>query len=438
MSTASFIHQLKPDDLPPEVRHLTARCLVDTIGVAIGGRQTPLSRIIYAHARRQFGGDETRLWFDGTPVSLTGAALAHATTIDALDLHDSCRPVKGHSGVALFPAALGALGAAKKPVDGREFITALTLGYEIATRAGTAQHASVPDYHTSGSWNALGVAAILARWLELDETATRHALGIAEYHGPRSQMMRTIDHPSMVKDGSGWGALAGTSAALLAADGFTGAPALTVEHAEVAPFWESLGQTWSMDAQLFKPYPVCYWAQPALAAALGLQREHMIEPARIRGIRVHTFHEATRLAARAPDTTEAAQYSLPFPLAALLVHGELGAAEVQGEALKHPEVLRLARLVELIEDPECCAAFPERRYARVELVTDRATHRSPLTEPLWGTPEDRPDDAELGAKFRRLAAPLPFADELERILWDIESLEDLTPLLDLLARPVEW
>ena len=411
------------------------RCLVDTIGVAIGGRQTLLSRIIYAHARSQFGGSQTRLWFDGSPVSLSGAALAHATTIDALDLHDSCRPVKGHCGVALFPAALGALAAAKKPVDGREFITALTMGYEIATRAGTAQHATVPDYHTSGSWNALGAAAILCRWLALDEAATRHALGIAEYHGPRSQMMRAIDHPSMVKDGSGWGALAGTSAALLAADGFTGAPALTVESADAAPYWESLGRVWNMDAQLFKPYPVCYWAQPALAAAVALQRKHSIKPEQIRGIRVHTFHEATRLAARAPDTTEAAQYSLPFPLAALLVFGQLGAAEIQGEALKHPQVLRLSRMVELIEDPQCCAAFPARRYARVELSTDEAAYPSPLTEPLWGTPQDQPSDAELSDKFRQLAAPLPHAAELEQTLWNIESLDDLTPLGDLLARP---
>ena len=42
-------------------------------------------------------------------------------------------------------------------------------------------------------------------------------------------MMRCIDHPTMVKDGSGWGAFAGVSAAYLAADGFTGAPAITIE-----------------------------------------------------------------------------------------------------------------------------------------------------------------------------------------------------------------
>ena len=98
----------------------------------------------------------------------------------------------------------------------------------------------------------------------LDEEATRHALGIAEYHGPRSQMMRCIDHPTMVKDGSGWGALAGVSAAYLAAEGFTGAPAVLVDdHPEI---WGSLGARWAIMEQYLKPYPVCRWAQPAVEA----------------------------------------------------------------------------------------------------------------------------------------------------------------------------
>jgi hypothetical protein len=36
----------------------------------------------------------------------------------------------------------------------------------------------------------------------LDREVTRHALGIAEFHGPRGPMMRRIDHPTMPKDGS--------------------------------------------------------------------------------------------------------------------------------------------------------------------------------------------------------------------------------------------
>ena len=112
---------------------------------------------------------------------------------------------------------------------------ALVVGYEVANRAGTVLHATAGDYHSSGAWNALGAAAAFSRLGGLDPSATVHALGTAEYHAPRAPMMRCIDHPSMVKDSSGWGAQVGVSAALLAADGFTGAPAAVLrpsaEHA---------------------------------------------------------------------------------------------------------------------------------------------------------------------------------------------------------------
>jgi 2-methylcitrate dehydratase PrpD len=222
-SPLSFIHALRFEDLPPQVVAQGKRCLLDLIGVAASGRQTRLSRIVHDFAVGQMGGGSARLIFDGRCVSVTGAAYAGAATIDSLDAHDGHRLTKGHAGVALLPTLL-AFADERKMIDGREFIATLVMGYEIATRAGMALHATACDYHTSGAWNALGCAAIGARILRLDPERTRHALGTAEYHGPRSQMMRCIDHPTMVKDGSGFGALAGVSAACLAADGFTGAP----------------------------------------------------------------------------------------------------------------------------------------------------------------------------------------------------------------------
>ena len=141
-------------------------------------------------------------------------------------------------------------------------------GYEIATRAGIAQHATAADYHCSGSWNALGCAAVAARLLGFDARTIREALGIAEYFGPRGQMLRVCETPAMVKDGSGWGAHAGVAAAWLAREG-TGAPAITLEAAEVGQYWSDLGTRWRIREQYFKAYPVCRWAQPAIEAALA-------------------------------------------------------------------------------------------------------------------------------------------------------------------------
>ncbi|MBA3528473.1 MAG: MmgE/PrpD family protein, partial [Propionibacteriaceae bacterium] len=328
----AFIHEAQWSDLPDDVRSQARRCLLDTIGAALGGRRTELSRIIHDFAVAAHGGGEARLWLDGRAVSLPGAVLAHGMTIDSLDIHDGSLAVMGHAGVAVVPTALVTVPEAGHgpPVSGRELLTTIAIGYEVALRAGVALHATACDYHTSGAWSALGCAAMVARTFGLDVAQTRHALGIAEYHGPRSQMMRCIDHPTMLKDGSGWGAMTGVSAAMLAQAGFTGAPALTVDSPDVADVWADLGARWRIMEQFFKPWAVCRWAQPAIAGALALQRTHDLPLAAIERIEVVTFHQATRLASRRPETTEEAQYSLPFPVAAALAHGRLGFAELNG------------------------------------------------------------------------------------------------------------
>ena len=80
-------------------------------------------------------------------------------------------------------------------------------------------HGTVSDYHTSGAWVAVAVAALGVRLAGGDADTLRQAIGIAEYHGPRSQMMREIDNPTMLHDGSGWGAMVGVTSADLALAG---------------------------------------------------------------------------------------------------------------------------------------------------------------------------------------------------------------------------
>jgi 2-methylcitrate dehydratase PrpD len=304
-------------------------------------------------------------------------------------------------------------------------------------RAGIALHATACDYHTSGAWNALGSAAVAARRLKLSREKTRHALGIAEYHGPRSQMMRCIDYPTMLKDGSGWGAMAGLSATYLAKESFTGAPALTVEAEKVKGYWEDLGQNWLMIGQYFKPHAVCRWAQPAIEAALMLQQTHRLTPDNIKQVEVHTFREAVRLNSRCPLSTEEAQYSLPFPLATALVNGHLGLHELNESALTDPIVLKLSGCIELIEDNRFSSRFPAQRFARVIIETqDDKRHDSGEVEARWDS-VDPPSDRELREKFRRLVQGVLLADraeQLEELIWRSSDLPDAASLLDAMLK----
>src|SRR5262249_6360186 len=255
---------------------------------------------------------------------------------------------KGHIGVVIVPA-LAALAEARPDLTGPEALASMIVGYEIAGRAGIALHATVSDYHTSGAWNALGVAALGARLRRLSDEQLRQALGIAEYHGPRSQMMREIATPTMLHDGSGVGALVGMSAVVLAERGFTGAPAITVEAPAVAPYWNDLGAFWQVQHQYIKPYPICRWAHAAIDATRSLIRAHGLMPADIERIQVNSFHEAAALYPGMPDTTSKAQYSLRFSVATFVIHGRIGLEHISGAGLRDREVVEMLGRISVAE-----------------------------------------------------------------------------------------
>jgi 2-methylcitrate dehydratase PrpD len=427
----AFVRGIGFEQLPDAVVASARHSLLDLIGVAAAGSRTRVAAIASAYAATQLCGSDynARILFDGRRSGLAGAAFAGASTIDALDGHDGHVLTKGHAGAALLPALLAlcdAAGPGEVPSagTGREFLTRLVLGYEIAIRAGIALHASVPDYHCSGAWNALGCAAIAARHFGFDAATTRHALGIAEYFGPRGQILRACAVPTMVKDGSGWGAQAGVTGALLARDGFTGAPALTLESNDVQAFWNDLGTRWRICEQYFKPYPVCRWAQPAVEAALELQRAHGFAAEAIATIAIESFREAVALGSQcaAPSTTEEAQYSIAFPVAAALVFRHVGAGEVDARGLSEAGVQRLLPCITLCEDPEFSRRFPAERWARVRVGL--VDGRSFISEPARarGNPENPLSEYELRAKYREFATPVLGAERTARIERAVNAL----------------
>ena len=367
--------------------------------------------------------------FDGREASLAGAAYAAATQTDNLDAHDGYNPVKGHIGVAIIPALL-ALAEQAEPMSGAEMLMLVTLGYEIAGRAGLALHATVSDYHTSGAWNALGVAAMASRLRGLSAPQLREAIGIAEYPGPRSQMMREIANPSMLHDGSGWGAMVGISSTILAERGFTGAPAITVEAEEAASFWSDLGSRWIMQAQYVKPYPICRWAHAPIDGVRDLMLAHGLGPDDIRLIQINTFHESACLFQGVPDSTSMAQYSLSFAVATQAVHGRIGVEQVSGDGLADTAVHAMIKRISVAESDAHNATFPHTRGADVQItLNDGRVLDSGLVHARGGS--ERPmDESEIISKFEDYASPVIGADRARAIVAAVTGMADGTADLD--------
>lgn len=440
-----FAAELEYEAIPEDVSALLRRSFVDTMGVAIFAATTEMSRIARRAALACYGPgmpDHPRMLRDGRRVSPAGAAMAGAFTIDSIDAHDGTTPNKGHAGSALFPALLALAdrhGAADRPAPtGAEFATWLAIAYEISYRAGQVQHATCPDYHTSGAWTAVGVAAATARVLGGSPEHIRHAAGIGEYHGPRSQMMRCIDHPSMVRDGVGWGAPTGVTAGYLACEGFTGGPALTCEGPDAAGFWADLGDRWLvLEDTHYKKYPCCRWAHPSMDAAQDLMERHDLHHGQIARVEIRTFHYATRLAGHTPKNQDELAYSIAFPVAAMIVRGAFGPNELTDETLRDPEILRLSTATDLIDDAEMTRRSVQKRWAAVTLVLKDG--RRLVAEPRTprGDVDDPLSQAEIEDKFHLFADPVVGAQRAQDIRalcgrFDTLSAEEFGRLRDLL------
>lgn len=434
----TFSADLTYTDLPPDLLAVLRRSFTDTMGVAAVASRTDMADIARRSAVALYGAGDAgaaRIMMDGRAVSPAGAAMAGAFTVDAIDAHDTTSPCKGHVGSAVFPALLAMADVAEQPLTGANLATYLAVGYEISCRAGLAQHATCPDYHTSGAWTAVGVAVMAGRMLGCDAATLRHAAGIGEYHGPRSQMMRCIDHPTMVRDGVGWGAPSGVTAAYLAREGFTGAPALTCEDAPT--FWADLGTAWrTVEDTSYKPYPCCRWAHPSIDAVAHLMGAHDLTPENIEAVEIRTFHNATRLAGHAPQTSCEFAYGIAFPVATMIVRGQIGVPELDAATLNDPAIQAISNRITLIDDAHLTEISHGKRWAQVTILTKDGRRLEDAPRTPRGDNDLPLSDAEISEKFHLFADPVlgeARTTELEALSGSFDTLDeaDVTRLLDL-------
>lgn len=379
----------------------------------------------------QFGQGSAPLWFTGRSSKPAGAAFYNALAVDSLDCHDGFRPAKGHAGATVVPVALAVCDGLF--MGGQELLAALVVGYELACRAGLALHAtSAPHYHASGAWAGIGAAAAGARLMNVPADSLDGVLGAAEYFAPIAPMMRCIAHPSAVKDGAAAGALSATMALAMQTHGLPGLPSLF----EAEPFGReqarALGEDWMILRQYFKLYPTCRWTQPVVEGALLLLRQGGFAWDQIERLDVETFDCAAALTAFPPLHSDAAQYSIPWAVAAMLVDGCLGVAQIQPGRLTDPAILSLGRRVTTHVAQDLQARFPAECLARVAITLKDGRRIESPTMRAQGDWDASLTEAPFADKFHQIAAPALGEDLAAELREVVETLDD-RPASDLLS-----
>lgn len=433
----AFVSGLEWQHLPPDVRARTQRCLLDTLACAVAGSATPAAAATCQWARSALGPGEHTVIGRSERLGPAGAVTANAFAANALDLDDGYRPLKGHPGAIVVPAALAAAESDHGPSTGADLLAAVLVGYEVAMRAGLLIRREYEHYHGTGTWGAVGAAAAVARIRRLDPDLVDTTLAIAEFHAPMTPVMRAVDHPAMLKDGIGWGSLAGFAAVDLAVAGVTAPPSIFAHRAAEAERLPSLGADFLINAVYVKLSATCRWAQPAVAATLAAAAQ-LPSADDVAEVRVGTFEAATHLDSAAPDSTEAAQFSIPWAVACALLDGAVGPEQVHADRLPDPSTRASAARVALTVDPELEAQFPERALAWAEVTSHTGVRVRSGVAAAPGDPGDGVDDEVVHAKALRVCAPVlgaTGARSLAAAVHDLPAAGDLRGLVSALRPP---
>ncbi|HEY8368261.1 MAG TPA: MmgE/PrpD family protein, partial [Thermodesulfobacteriota bacterium] len=286
------------DDLPAAVVEKAKICLLDFLGSAFEARDLPWSRQAIALAAATTGGATVI----GAPCRVPHAEAAFANGVlgHGLVREDMHAGSVSHLGVVVLPTLLAL--AELHRVDGREFVAATAVGYEVGARIGRAL--IDPDVarrlRPTGITGPLAGTAAGARLLRLGTDAAASALALAANtvaglnewaHTGGSEM---FFHP-------GFAARNAVTAVRLAELGAYGSPtALDGEAGLFAAFGKAKA---AADVALFdgppeilavyqKPAPACNFAQTACQAALRLARDLDGSPDAIAAVTVRVPHAA--------------------------------------------------------------------------------------------------------------------------------------------------
>lgn len=418
--------------LAHEVRHHAKRVLIDWFAALLPGTGLPPATLLVEALAEEIGHGRAYLYGHHRRAPLRTAALINATASHTVEFDDIFRDAVYHPGCPVIGAAVASAQA--RGASGEALLRAIIVGYEISTRIGAAvQPSHYRFWHTTGTVGTFGAAAAVASILNADESAMAHAIATSGTFAAALQQAFRSDAMSKPLH-AGHAADAGAMAALGAARGVTGAldvlegPAGFGAAMSTGADWsratEGLGTHYNITRMTVKNHGCCGHSFPAIDAALALQQAHGFGTEDVESIRVGTYRASVDVTGRKTVTTPfEGRFSSPFVVASALVHGSVRLNGFTPDRLGDPRVQALMQRVTIELDPECEAAFPGRRSARMIVVLKDGRTLSHYQPTRKGDPDAPLTDAELTDKFYELATPVIGADASRGLLNEIWAID---------------
>jgi 2-methylcitrate dehydratase PrpD len=442
---AAWTSELTLAAIPAPVLHAAKLHFLDVLGCGLAAHALGIATAGRETMRESGGEPQATVIGGGGRLPAPQAAFANGMLCHGLDFDDTHTDAVCHVSAVMAPASLAAAQA--RGADGASLLVALVAGNETIARIGMAAPAVFHrrGFHPTSVCGVFGATVAAARLRGLGSAQTVHALGIAG--SLASGIFEYLADGSETKPvHAGGAAQAGLLAASLAAHGATGPASVfegrfgvfaafaDIQAIDLEAALADLGERWETPRIAFKPYPACHYIHAPLDAAIeaarGVDADRIAEIVlRVPEAAVSLVLEPAADKAR-PRTAYEAKFSLPYSVAAMLVHGRLDLQSYRDEAIADERVLALASRVryEVADFPTFPKALPG--GARIRLADSRVAEAELAHQ--RGGPENPMSEADVRAKFRgnaRLALTEDDAWRLERQILTLETQEDARGIL---------
>jgi 2-methylcitrate dehydratase PrpD len=434
-----YIENEQYESLSSKVIEMAKKALLDFISASFAGYQNKASESAFKVSSWLGGDGDCTVIGKKAGASPLAATFVNSTLASCIDIDDGHRKAVGHPACMVLPSVLAA-GEMNSTCSGKELITAIVTGYEVAIRCGIVMNSNHETlFYGSGGWAHFGSAAGAAKVKKLSREVTMNALTIGEVYGPTAQCGKSIAAGSMTKESVGWGAVTGLMGVFLAETGFTGVKNILMDdhlyHENKKKVFDTLSDFYEIENIYFKEYPACKWAHSPITAARYIKETFKPYLEDIEEIIVETFNKAVTLNHISPETSVAAQYSIPFNVANALYYGNVEPYHISYANLNNKEVLNIAKKVRLkpVEDLE--RKFPEKRPARLIVRMTNGQEYQKEVDIVKGDAENPFTWDELVMKFKKCTegylAPIVQSEIINQIN-NFENLTDLRQFMKLL------
>jgi 2-methylcitrate dehydratase PrpD len=432
---ASELIALKPSDLTAEDLTQFEMLVLDYCGVAFGGAARPWIAAIHGWAKRYKGTGPARIIASDITTTSEIAAFVNGAAGHSFELDDTHDASMSHPGAVVIPTALSV--ASETGASGREVMAAVAAGYETMARIGIATRAErviAAGYHPTAVYGVFGAATAAGKLLGFTpdqlSCAWGHALSLS---AGSMQFSQEAVGAEVKRVHAGYAARNGTLAAQMSAAGVS-APLRSLDgkygflalygHEPMSEALVTMGaRGLAIHDISIKPYACCRLLHSMIDGLRTTTSGFTVSSDQIKRIlvrgprKLEEQHMVTR-----PQTSMAAQYSLPFTVGATLAFGPDRFDAFEPTNLSDPRILSWADRVEVQADADLEASYPEHFGTEVAITFTDGTERVERVLDSVGTPTNPMTADTLRFKAKGLVGKRLEGPAFDRLVSEVRAL----------------